>query len=266
PCVALDIPSGLHADTGAVLGVAIRAEHTITFGAHKPGLLQGAAAEHAGEIHLVGLGIFDAGVLARTGWLATFIEPDDALDALGHRPDDAHKYDRGSVLVVAGSAGKTGAALLAARGALRAGAGIATIASWPDAIASLEVRVLEVMTHALDPSALDASLEAALARRKAVAIGPGLGTDARARALCDKVVLGWEGPVVVDADAISAFAGRPEALQDAPGPRVLTPHSGELARLLGIKSADVEADRFAAAREAARRTGATVLLKGRNTL
>lgn len=266
PCVSLDLPSGLDADTGAVHGKVVHADVTITFAAHKAGLVQGASAEHAGDIEVVGLGIFDGAVLAHTGWLGCFIEPRAVRLALGERAPDTNKYQSGNVLVVAGSAGKSGAALLAARAALRAGAGIATIASWPDAIATLEPRVEEVMTCTIDPEAIRESLSAALVKRASVAIGPGLGLDVHARALTEEVVLGFKGPVVVDADAISAFAGRPEVIAGAPAARVITPHAGELARLLGTSSSDVERDRFGAVREAAARTGATVVLKGRHTL
>jgi NAD(P)H-hydrate epimerase len=143
---------------------------------------------------------------------------------------------------------------------------MATIASFPEVIERVEGRIDEVMTQRLDRGALAESLEAALERRGAVALGPGLGLDGEAKAVCERLLLDFEGPVVADADAISHFAGRPEALQRARGPRVLTPHSGELGRLLGKTSAEVEADRFTAAREAAQRSGATVVLKGRHSI
>ena len=266
PIVALDIPSGLDANTGAVLGDAVRADLTITFGAYKPGLLQGEAANHTGAIELVELGIPDAGILDHVGCDTRFIDDDDVRDALGTRAPDAHKYRAGSVLVVAGSTGKAGAALLSARAALRAGAGIVTIATWPEVADRIEGRIEEVMTARLDRDALEGSLESALDRRNAVAIGPGLGLDETARRVSERLLLGFAGPLIADADAISHFAGRPEELRAAAGPRVLTPHSGELARLLGVTSRDIEADRFAAARDAAKRTGQVIVLKGRHTL
>ncbi|RLB58606.1 MAG: NAD(P)H-hydrate dehydratase [Deltaproteobacteria bacterium] len=260
PRVALDIPSGLDADTGQVLGTAVRADLTVTFGRHKLGLLQ--ARDQVGILRVVGLGIPDEHLVETVGHTASVIEAQHVLATLGKRAADTHKYRSGNVLVIAGSAGKTGAALLSAHGALRCGGGMATIGSWPEAIDALAGRVEEIMTARLDRSALDETVDQALTKRKAVAIGPGLGLDDDARRLTERVVLGWKGPVVVDADAISHFAGRPETLQKAPGPRVLTPHSGELGRLLGSSSAAVEADRYAAAREAADRTGQTVVLKG----
>ncbi|MEZ4442775.1 MAG: NAD(P)H-hydrate dehydratase [Polyangiaceae bacterium] len=266
PVVALDIPSGIDADRGAVLGVAVEAVATITFAHLKAGLVQGAALRHIGSLYQVELGIPDDEVLAKVGAVARVIGEEEVARALGQRPPDSHKYSAGSVLVVAGSAGKTGAALLAGRGALAAGAGMVTLATWPEAVPSLEGRVLEMMTLALDEADLPACLDRALERRRAVAMGPGLGLDDRARRACEHVALGWEGPVVLDADAISVFAGRPEALRAAPGPRVITPHSGELARLLGTTSAAIEDDRLAAAATAAERTGATVVLKGHRTI
>jgi NAD(P)H-hydrate epimerase len=264
--VALDIPSGIDADCGAVLGTAILADHTVTFAHHKTGMFTGPGVEHAGLIHRVGLGLPDAEILQAVGWVAEIIGADDALAWMARRGVDCHKYRAGSLLVLAGSPGKVGAALLAARGALRTGAGIVTIGTWPAAADSLDSAVAEVMTARIDPAELDGTLEEALRKRNAVAIGPGLGLGVDARALVDRIVLGFEGPAVVDADAISLFAGRPEALRTARGPRVLTPHSGELARLMGTTADAVEANRFDAALGAARATGQVVVLKGPNTL
>jgi ADP-dependent NAD(P)H-hydrate dehydratase / NAD(P)H-hydrate epimerase len=251
--LALDIPSGIDADTGAILGLAVRADHTATFAHRKCGLVQGPGADHAGAIHVVDLGIPDASVLAAVGHTARLLE----APRLPARRPDLHKYGAGSVLVAAGSPGKAGAALLAARGALRAGAGLVTIATFAD---DLEARLPEAMTVALDDDPAP-KLEAALARSKAAGVGPGIGLGEEARAAIEAMMT-FAGPLVLDADAITAFAGRPEALREAPGPRILTPHTGELARLLGTTSAAIEAHRFAAAKQAADRTGAIVVLKG----
>jgi hydroxyethylthiazole kinase-like uncharacterized protein yjeF len=170
------------------------------------------------------------------------------------------------VLVVAGAAGTTGAAILAAHAALRAGAGLATIATFPEARAALEPRVVEVMTRAIDPEDVEGSLDRLLARRSAVVVGPGFGTGDLARRAIEHVISTFEGLVVMDADAITCFAGRPEDLAAAPGELVLTPHPGELGRLLGRPSAEIEADRFASVQEAAARTRSVVVLKGAHTL
>ena len=263
PVVAVDMPSGIDADSGAILGTAIEAATTVTFGALKAGLLQGAGGRCAGDVQVVGLGVPDAAIIDKVGLVAQPIIGFDAL--LRGRPSDSHKYSAGSVLVIGGSRGKTGAALLCARAALRSGAGLATIATWPDAVDAVGARVTEVMTFELgDADAVVVSQ--ALEKRSAVAIGPGLGLDERAKKLCDAVVLAWDGHIVVDADAITHFAGRAGELKQAQGKLVLTPHAGELSRLLGCTSAEVEAHRFDAVRRAAEATGATVVLKGAHTV
>ncbi len=266
PRVALDIPSGIDSDTGGRLGVAVQAEYTVTFGHHKIGMLTGEGLSCAGRVMRQELGIPDRAIVATVGQAGEIIEAADVAGWLGTRPADAHKYQAGSVLIVAGRPGKVGASLLCARAALRSGAGIVTIGTWPEAADALDGRVAEVMTARLDPDRLDETLAEALHKRKAVAIGPGVGLDEQARELVERVVLGWPGPVAVDADAITHFAGRPEALREAAGPRVLTPHAGELARLLAIRAAEVEQDRVGRARQAAAQSGCIVVLKGRNTI
>jgi NAD(P)H-hydrate epimerase len=265
-CVALDIPSGLDADSGAPLGIAVQADDTVTFGHLKIGLLTPEGARLAGNVHVVDLGVPESPILAQVGHVAEVIRPEAIGTYLVPRETDVHKHAAGDVLVVAGSAGKVGSSLLTAQAAIRAGAGLATICTWPDAIKSLESRVVEVMTAAIDPAAIAASLDEALSRRTAVAIGPGLGLDARARAAVDHVVLGWDGLKVVDADAITHFVGRAEALAAAKGRCILTPHPGELGRLLGKSGSAIERDRFGAVREAVARTRAIVVLKGARTI
>jgi NAD(P)H-hydrate epimerase len=265
-CVALDIPSGLDADSGAPLGIAVEADDTVTFGHLKIGLLTPEGARLAGNIHVVDLGVPESPILAQVGHVAEVIRRDTVGSAIVPRETNVHKHAAGDLLVVAGSAGKVGSSLLTARGAMRAGAGLVTICSWPDAIASLQARVVEVMTTCIAPDAIDASLDEALARRTAVAIGPGLGLDARARAAVDRVVLAWDGLKVVDADAITHFVGRLEALAGAKGQSILTPHPGELGRLLGKTGSAIEQDRFGAVREAVARTRAIIVLKGARTI
>lgn len=265
PVFALDVPSGIDADTGVTLGASVRAQATITFGHPKPGLLTSLGADAAGELVLVDLGVPRARGPAcepRAHWL----EPSDAAGWASRRRPSAHKGSSGRVLIVAGSAGKTGAALLSSNGALRAGAGLVTICTFADAARSLDQRVVEVMTEALDPERPLATLERALEGAAAVVVGPGLGLSAEARALVDHVVLKWPGPKVVDADAISLLAGRARELATAAGQCLLTPHPGELGRLLGITAAQVESDRFDALERAVALTGQALLLKGPHTL
>jgi NAD(P)H-hydrate epimerase len=263
--VALDLPSGLDADTGIVHGVAVRAELTITFAAPKLGLLTPNGLVQRGKLRVADIGVAVSSLPA-AGQSAELAEARDVQALLGRRAFDTHKSSAGRVLVLAGSAGKIGAALLVSHGALRAGAGLVTLAALPEVAAAMDQRVLEVMTARLDPQALEASLAALLASTHAVAIGPGLGFDDVAKRVVERAVLEHEGKVVVDADAISHFAGKPEVLARARGQLVLTPHPAELARLLGGSAAEIEADRFGALERAVKITGATVLLKGPHTL
>lgn len=265
PVFSLDIPSGIDADTGAVLGVAVRASTTITFAHPKLGLLTPSGLEHCGQLHTVDIGVPDS-CLTQVGYGAEIVEPSDVLSALVKRSISTHKGSAGKVTVIAGSPGKIGAALLAAHGALRAGAGLVTIAALPETAALLDQRVLEVMTARIDPAHLEASLDALLENADAIAIGPGLGLDTTARQIVDHVALRIDKTKILDADAITHFAGRAEVLRGAPGEIVLTPHSGEMARLVGGSAEDVEADRFGTLARAVALTQANVLLKGHRTL
>ncbi len=266
--VALDIPSGVDADTGAPLGVTFRADLTLTFAHPKLVLLTPRGLAHAGRVEVVDLGI-PTTVPDQVGRAAELIEREDVARWLSRRGPDAHKYSAGHVAVLAGSAGKIGASLLVAQGAMRAGAGAATIVTWPEAMGALQARVLEVMTASIDRAAIPASLDAALKTKRAVVIGPGFGLDADAAAALEHVLANWAGPAVIDADAITLLSRLPDGpsrIARGVGRRILTPHTGELARLLGLTSHQVEADRFAAVTEAAGRTGAVVILKGAHSL
>lgn len=263
--IAIDLPSGLDADTGQVLGVAFSADHTVKLAHRCPGLATAGGRLAAGVVHDADIGVPPTlpGGPAPRAWL---VESSDVASWLAQRGPADNKYTAGSVAVVGGSPGKTGAALLAADAALAAGAGLSTIVTWLACAPSLEARVREVMLSTLDPSRLGESLVQALEKKRAVAVGPGLGLGPDAALVVDKIVAGWDGPKVLDADAITAFAGRASALQHARGAVVLLPHAGELARLLGTSSGEIEADRFGWARRAARETGAVVLLKGASTV
>jgi len=265
PIFALDVPSGLDADTGRVLGAAVRAGTTITFAHAKLGLMTPSGLQHSGKLRTVDIGVPDTS-LAQIGYSAEIVEAADVLAALVTRSISTHKGSAGRVMVIAGSPGKIGAALLAAQGALRAGAGLVTIAALPETAALLDQRVLEVMTVRIDPARIEDSLDELLERADAVAIGPGLGLDATARRIAEHVALRAPKTKVLDADAISHFAGRAEQLRGAAGELVLTPHSGEMARIVGGSAAEVEDDRFGALARAVALTGSVVLLKGHRTL
>ncbi len=261
---AVDLPSGLDADTGAALGVAVEAKMTATFGHYKLGLLTPSGASLAGRVHVVDIGV-PASLAAHVGSAPQRLESADLDALLVARPPGAHKTSAGHVAVVAGSAGKIGAPQLVAHGALRAGAGVATIVTWPDAATAIETHVLEAMTARIDPAAIGESLDGILRGKHAVVIGPGLGLGDDARVAVEYVLATWQGPMVVDADALTMFAGRPSVLLAAKS-AILTPHPGELARLLGKTVAQVEGDRFRAARELVAATGAVVVLKGAHSI
>jgi NAD(P)H-hydrate epimerase len=264
PRFAIDLPSGLDADTGGTLGIAVEARVTATFAHHKLGLLTPGGAQLAGRVHVVDIGV-PASIVAHVGGSAQLLDASDLAHWIVRRAPGAHKNAAGHVVVIAGSAGKIGAPQLVARGALRAGAGLATIATWPAAATAIEGHVLEVMTARIDPGKAAESLDAILAHKQAVVVGPGFGLGDDARTAVEYVLASWHGPIVIDADALTMFAGRPSVFMAAKN-AILTPHPGEAARLLGKSSADVEADRFRAARELVAATGAVVVLKGAHTI
>ena len=263
PVLALDVPSGIDANDGQVLGVAVGAAVTATFAAHKRGLHQHPGVDHAGEVVLCSIG-----VPAPSDNQVTLFEPDDVNRLVPRRARDTHKGDAGHVLVVAGSPGKTGAAMLSGHGALRGGAGLVTLAARGRAAKALDRKVVELMTSPLDDTAkraVPAALELA-EKMDAAVVGPGLGLDDDGRALALALARDLPIPTVLDADALTALAGDPGMLRDAKAPRVLTPHPGEAARLLGRETKDVQRDRYAAAVELAQRTGQIALLKGARTI
>ena len=258
PLVALDLPSGVDADTGQILGVAPHATLTVTFGGHKRGLHQYPAVAHAGEVEMASIGVPPPGEMP-----AALVEDDDVSAVIGRRAGDAHKGTAGHVVVVAGSPGKTGAALLSGLGAMRAGAGLVTVATRASQ-RGMDQRVVEIMTAAVED--VDDALAVVSERATAAVVGPGLGTDDRGMEIARAVALEAMVPVVLDADALTAFAGELGALRSAAGPRVLTPHPGEAARLLGVDTATVQRDRYAAAARIAERSGQVVTLKGARTV
>ena len=265
--VALDLPSGICSDSGRVLGCAVQADVTVSFGLPKLGLAIEPGRSHAGAVRIARIGIADeAPGVAPLAELWTGAAVGAALPP---RPAEGHKGRFGHVLLVAGSEGKTGAAALAAEGAARTGAGLVTVGCPSGVNEILEVKCTEAMTVPL-PDTPERSLAAgardalvALAReRSAVGMGPGLGRAAETEKLVRGVVDALDVPHALDADALHAFAGVLERLAARRVPRVLTPHPGEAAALLGSSAAEVNAARVEAAGELAARTGSVVLLKG----
>jgi len=261
PVLAIDIASGLAADSGRPLGVAIRATVTATFGCAKIGQVVYPGIDYTGILDVVDIGIPPA-ALAAVHPRTSLLERGEVGRLLPPRPRDAHKGTFGHVLVVGGSRGKTGAALLAAEGAARAGAGLTTLAVPAALQAAFEGRVREVMTAALPEPGEIGSL---LAGRAAVVCGPGLGVTDETRAVVAEVVRRTPAPLVLDADGLNIVAGT-GLLRERAGPTVVTPHPGEMARLLGCETAEVQADRLAAARRVARGEGVVVVLKGARTV
>jgi hydroxyethylthiazole kinase-like uncharacterized protein yjeF len=252
--VAVDLPSGVDADTGAVEGGAVRAALTVTFGTHKTGLLVGAGRQHAGRVELVDIGLGP--------WLDhADVEALDDADVAALLPvaePGSDKYARGVVGVAAGSQQYTGAAVLAVGAAVRAGAGMVRFAGASHAAEQVRSRWPEVVvTESEGADVVDAG------RVQAWVVGPGLGTDARAAATVE-AVLGQDVPVLVDADALTVVAQHEDWLRRRTAPTLLTPHDREFARF-GTE-AEVGADRRAAARALAAELGVTVLLKGDATV
>jgi hydroxyethylthiazole kinase-like uncharacterized protein yjeF len=264
PVVAADVPSGVDASTGEVAGVAVHAAVTATFAAAKPGLYVFPGKAHAGRVELIDIGIAPgAPVEPVVGLIGAAV-----LAELPRREAGGTKFVSGHVVVCGGAPGLTGAPCLAAEAAMRAGAGYVTACVPAELQTVFETRLLEVMTIGLPdadpPTRADLVLEKA--SRGALVVGPGLGRREDAGALARELARRAEVPLVLDADGLNAHAGRLEQLAGRPAPTVLTPHEGELARLLEIDADDVKARRLHHAREAARRSGALVVLKGDDTI
>ena len=263
PVVAIDIPSGIHADTGEELGESVWALRTVTIGLPKPFLFEGIGLEHAGYWTVEDIGFPHSLLEAPTG--ARLIERDWVASMLPERLRASHKGDNGSLLIVAGSAGMRGAAVLAARAAIRSGIGLVTVASVPvvcDAVAAALPEALLLPIPELNARAAE---QIANFSRKfdAAVFGPGLTHEPHVLDFLEAIWRTWTLPSVIDADAINALV---EGLTLPPGDCVLTPHPGEMSRLLQLSTAEVQHDRFHAVRHAADKTGKTMLLKGPYTL
>jgi NAD(P)H-hydrate epimerase len=270
PVVACDIPSGVDASTGEVEGPAVHCAATATFHRPKAGLWVRPGKEYAGEVETIEIGIPRGGpARPEAGLIGAGV-----LRDMPRRTSASTKFSSGNVFIVGGSRGLTGAPCMAALAAMRAGAGYVTVGAPASLELSFTVRLLEAMMVGLPEDGdghLDASGEEqvlnAIGRADAVVFGPGLSKDADAQALARAVIPRIDLPLVIDADGLNALAGHiDEVLPQRRWPTVLTPHSGELARLLEVSSEDVERSRLRHAREAAARSHAFVVLKGDDTL
>ena len=267
PVVALDIPSGLPADGDAPTGPVIRAALTVTFAGLKRALVMGPAADLAGTVVTAPIGV-PADELRR-GVTTFVLEREDVARHFLPRPRDAHKGTYGRLLIVAGSVGKTGAAALAARAAMRSGAGLVTVATPESQQPIVAGLVLEPMTEPLPETARRTIARAALEpimnlarERDALALGPGLGLEPETVEVARTLVRDVPRPMAIDADALTALAGHVEILRAAAAARCLTPHPGEMARLVGATTKDVQDDRIAVTRDLAMRAQVHVVLKG----
>ncbi|HKH47301.1 MAG TPA: NAD(P)H-hydrate dehydratase [Thermoanaerobaculia bacterium] len=275
PRVAVDLPSGLDASRHQPLGPCVQADLTVTFAAPKVAHVLPPAAEAVGELVIADLGIPPSLIdeVEEPAGRLHLLVGEELAGLLPPRERSGHKGSYGHALLVAGAPGKAGAAILSARGAVRAGAGLVTIGVPEPILQTVDLGSIESMTLGLpagssgliSAEAVERVLDAA--RGKAVlALGPGLGQEPETAEAIRRIVREAPLPVVADADAVNAFAGRAGDLKARSDATVLTPHPGELSRLLGIQTSEIQDDRVAAARRAAAETGAIVVLKGSLTL
>jgi ADP-dependent NAD(P)H-hydrate dehydratase / NAD(P)H-hydrate epimerase len=272
PVVAIDLPTGVSADTHEIEGDAIEASMTVTLAAPKIPLILPPADVYGGDLVIADIGIPGSVIDELDGPWLELLTRERMRELVPARAADSHKGDFGRVLVVAGSVGRTGAAHLAAIGALRSGAGLVTIATPRSCVATVAAMAPEYMTEpleetssgAVDFSALDRVLDF---KADVIALGPGLGQDPSTAAFVHGIVERSGAPLVLDADALNAFSGDPERLVGRDGVDVIvTPHPGEMARLLGVSIEQVQSDRVEHAREFAAARRVHVVLKGHRTI
>ena len=272
PVFSVDIPSGLNSDTGQVCGACIRAQATATFAFAKTGHILFPGAEYTGYLEIIDIGIPD--------YIAKNIRPKQHLltqekirTTFRPRIPDAHKGTTGHVLVVSGSVGKTGAAAMTAMSAMRAGAGLVTLAIPESLNPVVETQVLEAMTYPLPETENGIIGESSfnkimdlLSGKKCLAIGPGLGEAAETKKLVHRIIKESPVTIVLDADGLNNIAGSTEILKKAKAPLILTPHPGEMARLMDSTAGSIQKDRINCAREFAQEFNVHVVLKGARTI
>ena len=269
PVLAVDVPSGVDGGTGEVAGEAVRASVTVCANAAKVGCVISPGREHAGEVAVVDIGIPpEADVEPSLTWT----DADSLREKIPRTAEPAHKYSAGALLVVAGSRNMTGAPVMVVEGAQRTGCGIVFLATAQGSAPAVDIELTEALVYGVQEDdegfmsheALEQVLSHA-GRATAVALGPGMGTDEGGRLLVEGILREVEAPVVLDADAITNLAGS-DALAQRDAPTVITPHAGELGRLLDSGAKEVSARRLYSARRAAEENRCCVLLKGSDTL
>lgn len=272
PIISVDIPSGLNSDNGQICGTCICANTTITFAYGKIGHFQYPGAAHTGKLHVVDIGI-PSKVVHQINPKQFLITKENIAGGFRVRPADAHKGHTGHLLIIAGSEGKTGAAAMTAMAAMRIGAGLVTIGIPSSVNAIVESLVLEAMTYPLPetkPGILGESAYDAIIRqlpgKRCLAIGPGIGTDESTSKLIFNLLKNIKIPVVIDADGLNILAGQPDILKQLNIPVILTPHPGEMARLINQPTAYIQANRVQCARQFSETYGAILVLKGARTV
>ncbi len=277
PVIAIDLPTGMNADTGEVAGPCVKAQLTVTIGCCKQGLLFSPAREHAGEVIVAEVGFPDAAFQRvaeeKNNKLATFLlAPEVLSNWLPRRPPHAFKNRVGQILVIAGSAGFGGAARMTAVSALRAGAGLVVLAAPSSLLPSLEAATAEVIklplleeNGAVSAAAIE-QLQNRLQWAEVIAIGPGLGTTEGTKRVVKHILAEYSGTIVLDADALNILAGHQESIRRAAGKIILTPHPGELSRLTGANKMAIATNPVAVARQTAEELGQVLILKGAPTV
>lgn len=272
PVFAVDIPSGLNSDTGQPCGACVRADATATFAFAKTGHFLFPGAEYTGNLKIIDIGV-PPHIANDVSPLQYLITPDLIRAVFRPRHSDAHKGHTGHLLVIAGSTGKTGAAVMTTTSAMRSGAGLVTLGIPASLNPVLEAQVIETMTEPL-PETVNGILDETsvnrimdlLSDKKCLAIGPGIGTATGTQKLFKNLLQENTKPVVIDADGLNILAGHIEILKDLDTPVVLTPHPGEMARLIRTTSADVQKDRINCARDFSAKFNVHVVLKGARTV
>lgn len=272
PVFSVDIPSGLSSETGTPCPISIKANVTATFAFAKIGHMLMPGAFYTGSLHIIDIGI--------PSYVVEHVSPRQHLSRLGdirasmkHRSPQAHKGTTGHLVVVAGSHGKTGAAVMTAMSAMRCGAGLVTIGLPKSINAAVEPQVCEAMTHSLEDkgsgvltNAVFDEILTLLIDKRCMALGPGIGTHDKTRRLVENLVKESPVPIVMDADALNCIVGNTQVLKEKKSEVIITPHPGEMARLISSTTDDVQNDRVACARKFAEMHGVYVVLKGARTV
>ncbi|WP_300462077.1 NAD(P)H-hydrate dehydratase [Desulfobacula sp.] len=272
PVFSVDIPSGLHSDTGQPQGVAVKADATATFAAAKRGQILYPGQTYTGDLAVIDIGI--PHFIAREKNISLSVMEKKDIAAWFHpRGFQTHKGSYGHLLVIAGSVGKTGAAALCANAAMRCGTGLVTLGVAQSLNPIMESLVLEPMTCPLPEREKGylsdhclAEIQTLLTGKQALALGPGLGTRAGTRQLVQALIQTSEVPLILDADALNGIADTPDVLNEKKVPAVITPHPGEMARLCGVTVSEIQADRIGRASKFARAFDTLVVLKGAQTI